>query len=168
VAFGVVSMSKRPELLVDAAAGTGCRLAFVGPCLPILAEVIEDRARVRGISGRVTVVGAVSGESWDWWMDQADLAVQWRDAASGETSAALLEALAAGVPVLTNMAAAAEYPAGTVTTSTNPDPADLAERIAELLGSPATLRDLSAAGQAFAADHQFHRLAQTLVGVVTG
>ncbi|MGH9018930.1 MAG: glycosyltransferase family 4 protein, partial [Acidimicrobiales bacterium] len=49
-AFGVVSMAKRPDLLVDAAALAGCPLAFVGPCPPILAQVIGDRARARGIA----------------------------------------------------------------------------------------------------------------------
>jgi hypothetical protein len=65
------------------------------------------------------------------------------------------------------MAAAAEYPAGTAATSTGQDPADLAELLAGLLGSPTALRDLSAAGQAFAADHQFDRLARTLIMVLT-
>ena len=68
----------------DAVALAGCRLVFVGPCPPILAAVIEGRARIRGIADRVEVVGAVDKAGWVAWMDRAALAVQLRDGASGE------------------------------------------------------------------------------------
>jgi glycosyltransferase involved in cell wall biosynthesis len=166
-AFGAVAMSKRPELLVDAAALTGCRLVFVGPCPPVLAELIDDRARLRGIGGRVEVTGAVNDDNWLAWMDRATLAVQLRDVASGETSAAVLEALAAGVPVLTNVASAAEYPKGTVAFVGSSEPADFAAQMSLLLEAPARLEELTAAGQVFAAAHQFNRLAEALVSIVT-
>ncbi|HET6794199.1 MAG TPA: hypothetical protein VFH45_07150, partial [Acidimicrobiales bacterium] len=60
VAFGVVSMSKRPDVLVDAAARCGVDLACVGPCPPVLQQLIEERAARRGIGDRVTVTGAVA------------------------------------------------------------------------------------------------------------
>ena len=121
VAFGIVSMAKRPDLLVDAAADAGCRLAFVGPCVPILAEVISDRAGARGVGDRVEVTGEVDSDAWDQWMEKADLAVQLRDATSGESPAALLEALSCGVPVVTNLASAAELPHATVALVPSPD-----------------------------------------------
>ncbi len=114
VAFGIVSMAKRPDVLVDAAARAGCRLAFVGPCPPFLTQVIEDRARVRDSLERVEITGAVDEPTWREWLGRATLAVQLREGASGESSAAVLEALSAGVPVVTNLATAAEYPEGTV------------------------------------------------------
>jgi glycosyltransferase involved in cell wall biosynthesis len=168
VAFGVVSMSKRPDLLVDAAALAGCRLAFVGPCLPILAEVIGDRARARGCADRVEVVGAVEEPDWMRWMDRAALAVQLRDANTGETSAAVLEALSAGVPVLTNVGSAAELPAGTVAFLASSTAADLAAHIGSLLEAPEARRSLSEAGQVFAAGHSFSNLAAAVLAVVLG
>lgn len=167
VAFGVVSMSKRPDLLVDAAARAGCRLAFVGPCPPILAQVIEDRARARRIEASVQVVGTVDDHGWGCWMDQATVAVQLRESVGGESSAAVLDALASGVPVVTNLATAAEYPAGTVSLLTSSDPEDIGSHLRSLMERPDDLRSLSESGQAFAADHQFDRLARELVAVVT-
>jgi glycosyltransferase involved in cell wall biosynthesis len=166
VSFGVVSMSKRPDLLVDAAALAGCRLAFVGPCLPILAQVIADRAATRGVADRVQVVGAVDEDGWRAWLDRATLAVQLRESSSGESSAAVLEALASGVPVLTNIASAGEWPDGTVSFLRGIEPAAVAGRMEDLLSSQAELWRLSAQGQAFAAAHQFDRLAQSLVGLL--
>ena len=159
-------MSKRPDLLVDAAALTGCRLAFVGPCLPILARVIADRAKTRGVADRVEVVGPVDEDGWRGWLDQATLAVQLRESSSGESSAAVLDALSSGVPVLTNIASAGEWPEGTVSFLRSIEPAAVAGRMEDLLDSEAELRRLTAQGQAFAAAHQFDRLAQSLLTLV--
>jgi glycosyltransferase involved in cell wall biosynthesis len=167
VAFGVVSMSKRPDLLIDAAALAGCAVAFVGPCPPILVQVIGDRARYRGITDRVTVTGAVDEAGWREWLDRATLAVQLRDSATGETSGAVLESLAAGVPVVTNLATAAEYGEGTVSLLPSADPPVVAERLRALLDHPGDRDRLSEAGLAFARDHQFPALAATLVSLVT-
>ena len=167
VAFGVVSMAKRPDLLIDAAALAGCRVAFVGPCPPILVQVIGDRARARGVTDRVTVTGAVDDAGWQEWLDRATLAVQLRDSASGETSAAVLEALAAGVPVVTNLATATEYGEGTVSHLASVDAPVVAERLRWLLDHPEDRLRLSEAGMAFARAHQFDRLADTLLSIVT-
>ncbi|HXQ58792.1 MAG TPA: glycosyltransferase, partial [Acidimicrobiales bacterium] len=166
VAFGVVSMAKRPDLLVDAAALAGCRVAFVGPCPPILAQVIGDRARARGVSELISVTGAVDDDQWNEWLDRAAVAVQLRESASGETSAAVLECLAAGVPVLTNLATAAEYGEGTVALVASAEAAVVAERLRGLLDDPLERTSLSDAGRVFARAHQFDRLAEALLSVV--
>jgi glycosyltransferase involved in cell wall biosynthesis len=167
VAFGVVSMAKRPDVLVDAAELAGCRVTFVGPCPAILAQVIGDRARARGISEQITVTGAVDESAWRAWLDRATVAVQLRESASGETSAAVLECLAAGVPVLTNLATAAEYGDDTVALLSSGEPAEVAQRLRELLDHPGRRQALSEAGVAFARAHQFDRLADTLLSLVT-
>lgn len=167
VAFGVVSMAKRPDLLVDAAAVAGCRITFVGPCPPILVQVIGDRARYRGITDRVTVTGAVDDAAWQGWLHEAALAVQLRESSSGETSAAVLECLAAGVPVVTNLATAAEYGEGTVALVPSADAGVVAGRIRGLLDHPGERAALSEAGVTFAQTHQFDRLAETLMSIVT-
>ncbi len=168
VAFGIVSMAKRPDLLVDAAALAGCRVAFVGPCPAFLEQVITDRARVRGTLDRVEITGAVDEARWRGWLARATLAVQLREGTSGESSAAVLEALAAGVPVVTNLDTAAEYPEGTVSYL---DPAvgdTLASRLEHLLGDPGERQALAQGGVRFAVEHQFAGLAATLLSLVSG
>ncbi len=166
VAFGIVSMAKRPDLLVDAAARLGCRLAFVGPCPPILRQVIDDRARLRDIADQVEVTGPVDGGSWRDWLARATVAVQLRDTASGEMSAAVLEALAAGVPVATNLASAVEYPDDARWLVSLAGPDALAASLRPLLESPGAQRSLAAGGLEFAAAHQFHHLHDALLSVV--
>ena len=168
VAFGVVSMAKRPDALVDAAALGGFGLAFVGPCPDILRMVIEDRAAARGIADRVEVTGALDDDGWWGWMDRAAVAVQLRDSASGEMSAAVLDSLAAGVPVVTNLASARDYPEGTVGLLDGPDPAAVASAVDRLLSEPESWRRLAAAGRHFAATHQMADLAAALLETVTG
>jgi glycosyltransferase involved in cell wall biosynthesis len=168
VAFGVVSMAKRPDLLVDAVALAGCEVAVGGPCPAIfLAQVIGDRARVRGITDRVTVTGAVDESEWQGWLARATVAVQLRESASGETSAAVLEALAAGIPVLSNLTTAAEYGEGTVSLVPSADPVVVAERLTTLLENPTDRRALSEAGIEFARGHQFDGLAEALLSIVS-
>lgn len=173
VAFGVVSMSKRPDVLVDAAARAGCRLAFVGPCPPILAELIADRARALGTDEQVKVTGSVGDDEWWAWMDRATAAVQLREHSSGELSAAVLDALAAGVPVVTNLPSAADYPQGTVAfprggPGAPPDPATVAEALGGIFHDPAERDRLSRAGQDYAAANQMAGLAQALLDAITG
>ena len=125
-----------------------------GPCPPILVQVIEGRARARGVADRVEVTGAVDEAAWRGWLDRATLAVQLREPASGETSAAVLEALAAGVPVVTNLATAAEYGEGTVDLLASADAAVVGARLRTLLDRPQDRAELSEAGMAFARAHR--------------
>jgi glycosyltransferase involved in cell wall biosynthesis len=165
VGFGVVSMSKRPDLLVDAAARCGVDLAFVGPCPPVLQQLIEERAARRGIADRVTVTGAVDDETWWEWMGRADLAVQLRDSGGGEMSAAVLDALSSGLPVLTSLASAEDWPVAHLADQS----ADgLAAAIDDLLGDPDRRASLSAAAQGFAATHQVEHLVGALWSAILG
>lgn len=166
VAFGVVSMTKRPDLLVDVAALIGCHVVFVGPCPPFLVQVITGRARALGVADRIEITGAVDDADWQGWLDRATVAVQLRESASGETSAAVLECLAAGVPVVTNLATAAEYVDGTVALIPSADAAVVASRVQALLDDPTERAALSEAGMVFARAHPFDRLAETLLSLV--
>ncbi len=166
VAFGVVSMTKRPDLLVDVAALIGCRIVFVGPCPPFLVQVITGRARALGVAERIEITGAVDDADWQMWLDRATVAVQLRQSASGETSAAVLECLAAGVPVVTNLATAAEYGDGTVALVPSAEAPVVADRVRALLDHPSQRAALSEAGMAFARDHPFGHLVETLLSVV--
>jgi glycosyltransferase involved in cell wall biosynthesis len=172
VVLGVVSMAKRPDMVVDAIAIASeahpCRLAFVGPCPPILAQVISDRARLRGIQAKVEVVGEVDDASWQAWCERAALVVQLRDWQSGETSAAILEALSRGLPVITNLATAADYPTGTVAMVDSWAASLVAERLGGLLDDPDEQDRMVQGGLAFAESHQFDRLAETVLSAIAG
>ena len=100
-------------------------------------------------------------------MARATVAVQLREGTTGESSAAVLEALASGVPVVTNLATAAEYPSGTVSLVATTDPGELAARLEELVRHADQRRSLSEGGMRFASAHQFHHLAGTLMSLVT-
>jgi glycosyltransferase involved in cell wall biosynthesis len=167
IVLGVVSMSKRPDLLVDAIALAArshpCRLVFVGPCPPFLHEMIDDRARYRGIADRVEVIGPVDTKTWADWCERACIAVQLRDTSSGESSAAVLEALARGLPVITNLASAAEYPEGTTAFLRSAQADVVADRLVALLGDREAQERLVSAGLAFAHDHQFEHLAAAML-----
>ena len=134
----------------------------------ILAEVIGNRARERSVEDNVEVTGAVGVDEWRRWLDRAALAVQLRESGTGETSAAVLEALAAGVPVVTNLATAAEYAPGTVALVASADPGVVGDTVRWLLNHPEDRAALSASALEFAAAHQFDRLAHALVSLVTG
>ncbi len=167
VVLGVVSMSKRPDVLVDAvalaAATRPCRLVFVGPCPPSLQQMISDRSRARGISEQVEVVGAVNAGVWRSWCERAAVAVQLRDTSSGESSAAVLEALARGLPVITNLASAAEYPEGTTALIESWQPGAVASRLVALLGDAGAQDRLVTCGLDFARRHQFSHLAEAML-----
>jgi len=166
VALGIVSSAKRPEILVDAAAVAGCRLAFVGPCPPVLAEFIGDRARARGTSSRVEVTAEVDDAEWRAWLERAVLAVQLRDSGTGESSSAITEAFSAGVPVVTNMAPVTEYPEGTATWLPSLDPDKIGSAIRRLLDDPEGRRRQAESALGFAAEHQFRQLAEALALVL--
>ncbi len=172
VALGVVSMAKRPDLLVDAVALAAkirpCRLAFVGPCPPVLAQVIADRSRTRGVTDKVEVVGVVDDEGWHAWCNRAALAVQLRESSSGETSAAVLEALSRALPVVTNLASATDYPTGTVALVGSCAPEVVAKQLADLLDNTDAQDELAAHGLDFARQHSFENLADAVLGAIAG
>jgi glycosyltransferase involved in cell wall biosynthesis len=131
-----------------------------------LVQVITGRARALGVADRIEITGAVDDADWQGWLDRATVAVQLRESASGETSAAVLECLAAGVPVVTNLATAAEYVDGTVALIPSADAAVVASRVQALLDDPTERAALSEAGMVFARAHPFDRLAETLLSLV--
>lgn len=169
VAFGIVAMQKQPDLLIDAVAllDRPVRLAFVGPCPAVLEEAIAERAAARGLTERVIVTGTVDDTVWRAWLDRAALAVQLRDTHSGETSAAVLEALAAGLPTVTNLPTAAELPPGTVQLVAAPGAGAVARALEAVLADPVRQAELAAAAIGFARSHSAEGLAQVLSEVTT-
>ncbi len=108
VCFGGVTPSKCPDLLVDgferAFAETGsARLVFAGGLL--------DGSAPRSSQAMVSVTGRIPPEAWRHWLAGADIAVQLRRNSRGETSGAVMDAMAAGLPTIANAhGAMAELP----------------------------------------------------------
>lgn len=166
VTFGVVASGKRPEVLVDAAALGGFDLAFVGPCPAVLRQLIEERAAARGCSGRVRVTGEVAEDEWWAWMGQADVAVQLRDSTTGESSAAVTDALSAGRPVVTNLVSG--LPPGTVELLADASAPAVAAAVTRLLADPERRWQLSRAAAGYARGYQFADAANALWELVLG
>lgn len=136
--FGIVDPIKRPmdvfEAWLHAFRGDpAARLAFVGPVAQDLAHAIAGRAAECGAAGRVIITGRVDEAAYWSWVAAADIAVQLRRMSRGETSGAIADCMAVGLPVVvTAHGAAAELPAEAV--ALLPDLAN-ANEIGETLAS---------------------------------
>ncbi len=120
--FGFVAHTKLGDKLLDAWAASmagqapGARLVFVGEAeLSAWGEGLRTAIRAMGERVSVTVTGFVDPAVYDDYLVAADLAVQLRTNSRGETSRAVLDCMAAGVPVILNVhGTAAELPDETV------------------------------------------------------
>lgn len=116
--FGLLGPTKLNDRLLDAwlqtplAQDARCRLVFVGqndpgPYGQALAQAIAQS----GCAERITITGFASREMYLDYLSAADLAVQLRGKSRGETSAAIMDCLAYGVPTVINAnGSAAELP----------------------------------------------------------
>lgn len=169
VSLGIVDAKKRPIDLVHAIADTGLDLdlVFVGACGGGLRAEIEETAASRGIADRVDITGFVDEDLYGHWLAQADLAVQLRSVSFGESSAAVNDAIAAGVPVVTSVAACVDLPPGVVQlVAANASVAEITGAIASLRRDPARSAAARAAALAYAASWGFPDVAAKVVEVV--
>jgi len=168
--FGMVAPVKAPELLISALASIdGARLAFVGPVGDGYRAVLEQHADATGVAERVTFTGRVDDDAYAGWLRAATIALQLRHETNGESSAAVLDCLAAGLPVITNLPFAGELPDGVVQLEPwDIDVAALAESVTALLDDDVRRESLGRAGQAYAASWGFDDVAAALLTVVRG
>jgi glycosyltransferase involved in cell wall biosynthesis len=169
--FGVVNRLKQGPLLVEAfakAAPSDARLVFVGPAGADDAAAIARRADDFGIGSQVEVCGEVDGSVYARWLDRAWVAVQLRASTNGESSAAIGDCLAAGLPtIVTGIGANRELPAGAVVAVPPDVDADgLAGAISGLLGSTERRRSMGEAALAHAAVRSFAQAARDLYDAV--
>jgi glycosyltransferase involved in cell wall biosynthesis len=116
--FGLLGATKLNDNLLDAwlasplAADPRCRLVFVGENDPGGYGDTLSRAIARsGCAQRITITGFASPELYQDYLAAADCAVQLRGKSRGETSAAIMDCLAHGVPAIVNAnGSAAELP----------------------------------------------------------
>jgi glycosyltransferase involved in cell wall biosynthesis len=118
ITLGRQEDAKQPEMLIDAIAilnrARSVRLAIVGEIRPDHRTRLRHRIATQGLENAVEVTGFVTDREYRRWINRAACAVQLREQSMGEGSAAVGDALAAGVPVVTNIPSCLELPDGTL------------------------------------------------------
>lgn len=170
VALGAVTAAKRPEVVLTAASLanliTPVRLAFVGDVEPVLAAELRGRARTLGLGDRFELTGYVDDECYRGWSSRATCAVQLDARRTGAGSAALNDALAAGLATITNVAAAAELPPGTVErVAADVTLDDLNTHLVRLLVAPGHRAAVAARARAYAGAWTFADVAESMVEI---
>ena len=140
VSAGIIGGPKCPGAVIDAFAAVASAdrnlvLAFVGPCEPEHQCQLERRASQLGIEDRVLFTGYVDEAELDSWLAAARCAIQLRFPTNGESSAAVMRCLAAGVPtIVSDHGPLRELPDDAVVkVPAQVQPADLAQTIRRLL-----------------------------------
>jgi glycosyltransferase involved in cell wall biosynthesis len=131
-------------------------------------DPLLERARRCGLSDRVTFTGWVDDAEYRRRIEATAVAIQPRNRAFGEHSAALGDLLAAGVPTIVNDAgSAATIPADAVVrVPAQAGPAEIAGAAIELLGDPERQHRISAAATGYAGEHGAARAAHELLAAI--
>jgi glycosyltransferase involved in cell wall biosynthesis len=161
VSFGVLNRLKRGRELADACSQLGVPLVFVGPAGDAEASEVE------AVGGMV--VGEVQPDEYARWLAEATVAVQLRAATNGESSAAIGDCLAAGVPtVVTDIGANRSLPDDAVVkVASDVDVASLVAVLRDLLADAPRREALSTAAQAYAGERSFEAAADALLAVLS-
>ncbi|WP_458098526.1 glycosyltransferase [Roseomonas sp. WA12] len=149
--FGGVAPHKNPLLLQQAwvAAGIPGRLVFAGGAEP------STRMQLESWQDGIHCTGRLTADQYDMWLAAADVAVQLRIESRGESSAAVADALMAGVPTIINRhGSAAELPQEVVLgLPEHVGSQALAAALRELWTDPVRRKTLGDAGRAYVRDH---------------
>ncbi|HUP87704.1 MAG TPA: glycosyltransferase [Acidimicrobiales bacterium] len=172
VSFGVLNPLKQGPLLVRALAACGddaVRLVFVGPSSDADTAAVRDAASEAGVGGRVEVTGAVDHDGYRHHLGAATVAVQLRASTNGESSAAVGDCLAAGIPtVVTDIGANRALPRdAVVAVAADVSAPELAAVLGELLHSPGRRASLGTAARKYAEAHSFADAADALYRLVS-
>ncbi len=104
VSVGWVDDSKRPLDVLRAVATTKADLVFVGEANDAIAKLVLDEATLLGMDSRVSFTGRLSDDEYDKALRSATVAIQLRiGGGRGEQSAAVTDALARGIPVISDV-----------------------------------------------------------------
>jgi glycosyltransferase involved in cell wall biosynthesis len=169
VSLGIVDRKKRPADLIRAVGALPypVELVFVGDCGSGLRSELEQLAADVGISSHVHFTGFVEPAEYGAWLARASCAVQLRSVNFGESSAAVTDAIAAALPVVTSVASCAEMPKDVVDFVDAHAPVELLTARIDAVLRDAALRARMVAAQAtYAADRSFSRVAQELADVI--
>lgn len=163
--FGLVDEAKQPLELVRALAtlDRDTEVVFVGPVAGDQADVIRIEASRLGVQKRVRFTGAVDAVGYRSWLAEAWVAVQLRSVTNGESSAAVGDCLAAGLPtVITAIGSGRDIPAEAAVKIEPGAEAGLGDVLQRLIGDPRTRAALQAGALAYAGRRTFRHAAEAL------
>jgi glycosyltransferase involved in cell wall biosynthesis len=160
--FGMLAPSKQNQRLLNAwlasplSHNVHCKLVFVGELggreyTPVIQQII----RLAHAKERIQITGFASQEDYNNWLAAADVAVQLRTDTRGETSAAILDCLASGLPTIFNAyGSATEIPDGlAIKLSGEFADAELGAALEQVLGDDVLRQTLAEAGSAYLQQH---------------
>lgn len=135
---------------------------------PGLRAELDRRAAELGIGDAVEILGYVDDAEYRNQLARATCAVQLRRShASGEGSAAVNDALAVGLPVITNIASSHELPPGSVgLLAPDASPSDVAREILLVLDDQPHRARLSDAAIAFSRAWTFENVTKRLLEII--
>jgi glycosyltransferase involved in cell wall biosynthesis len=150
---------------------------FVAAAELLLARHPEWNAAVVGLGGerfvedgsRVIATGRVAAKEYAQWMARATVLVQLRARSNGESSAAVADALANGLPIVaTDLGATSELPDDVmVKVPRDVTPTALAEAIETLVQDEARRTALRTAALAFAGKNTMREEAKKILAAIT-
>lgn len=164
--FGMIGSTKLNHRLVEAwhAAGFGkrpeCKLVFVGQNDPgRYGEELVSRIEQLGLNDSVTITGWADAEQFRTYLMSADAAVQLRTLSRGETSAAVLDALNYGIPLIVNAnGAMTDLPGDIVTILADEfETQDLGKALERLRADPARRAVIASHSQSYVREHHSPR-----------
>jgi len=174
--FGIAAAAKQTQKIVEtfSAIAEGeemTRFAVVGSFLdPREQAAAESLAEEGGISDRITFTGRVGHDEFYDWIARTSVAVQLRSWSNGETSGAITNCLAAGIPtIVTAIGSAAELPDDCVVKVDRDITARaLCQTLIELLADEDARKRLAAAAQGYARANSFERVADAVHELALG
>ncbi|SUE62994.1 glycosyltransferase [Roseomonas gilardii] len=153
--FGIVAATKLPERLISAwqrMGGDPGMLVFAGLLADDAAHLAEA-SDPGAVANRPRFLGRIDEDTYDLWLAASDVAVQLRSRSRGESSGAIADCLAAGLPLIVNAhGSSAELPDGSVIKL--PDmfrDEELTAALMSLRDDPGRRDALARAGRAYAA-----------------
>jgi glycosyltransferase involved in cell wall biosynthesis len=164
--------AKRPETLLEAMAvvvrARPARLALVGEIRPELRTELRRRAADLGIDDAVEITGYVDDVEYRRRLAEASCALQLRRCSDdGTGSAAVNDALACGLPVITNLASCGELPRGTVqAVSDEATSGEVAGEILRVLDDEGHRHSLSDGALAYARSWSFADVTMRLLAII--
>jgi glycosyltransferase involved in cell wall biosynthesis len=167
--FGILDPAKQPTLVVQAigllAETFDADLVFVGPVSDELKGELTGLAAAIGLGERMTILGHVPRSEYLSYLGRADVAVQLRASFYGESSAAVGECLASGLPtVVSDIGWMGDLP-DTCVRKVHPraSATELADAIGRLLAEPTKRATLAQRAAEFAASQTFEAAAAALL-----
>lgn len=168
---GVLRASNRPDRIIEALAllrpHVRAQLAFLGPSEAGLARDLAHSARRLGVADDVTFTGFVASHTYRTHLSSARCAVKLQTGWSADGSSSLLDCLAAGVPVITDRADAAELQtAGVVCIQPEASARELATMLRSLLLDPEQAQARRTAAREYAASWTSAKFVEGLLEAV--